>query len=160
MAVSCSGGVAFVITSGGVGGRGGSAVGVLLLLLLSVAENAAVPLTLLLLMLLLDVWAVTSFKLSFLGVGNFKVPTGTLLAAAAEAAALGTEGGEKFSKDEFAVLLMLLLMLFEWFWLVKVDGMVGATAAAAAAADSLDALALLLSVVDRMASKLKNAEGA
>jgi hypothetical protein len=57
------------------------------------------------------------------------------------------------------VLLMLLLMLFEWFWLVKVDGMVGATAAAAAA-DSVDALALLLSVVDRMASKLKNAEGA
>jgi hypothetical protein len=159
MAVSCSGGVAFVITSGGVGGRGGSAVGVLLLLLLSVAENAAVPLTLLLLMLLLDVWAVASFKLSFLGVGNFKVPTGTLLAGAAVAAALGTEGGEKFSKDEFAVLL-LLLMLFEWFWLVKVDGMVGATAAAAAAADSLDALALLLSVVDRMASKLKNAEGA
>jgi hypothetical protein len=157
MTASCSGGVAFVITSGGVGGRGGSSVGVLLLL--SVAENAAAPLTLLLLMLLLDVWAVTSFKLSFLGVGNFKVPTGTLLAAAAEAAALGTEGGEKFSKDEFAVLLMLLLMLFEWFWLVKVDGMVGATAAAAAA-DSVDALALLLSVVDRMASKLKNAEGA
>jgi hypothetical protein len=154
MAVSCSGGVAFVITSGGVGGRGGSAVGVLLLLL-SVAENEAAPLTLLLSMLLLDVWAVASFKLSFLGVGNFKVPTGTLLAAAAVAAALGTEGGEKFSKDEFAVLL--LLMLFEWFWLVKVDGTVGA---AAAAADSVDALALLLSVVDRMASKLKNAEGA
>jgi hypothetical protein len=104
-------------TSKSVGGGGGSVVGVLLLLLLSViAETVAVPLTLLLLMLLEVVLAaaVASLKLSFLGVGNFKVPTGTLLVVVA-AVARGIVGGEKFSKDELwiAVALLVLLPLFE-----------------------------------------------